>query len=154
MAALMDEFKEQEKFQSRRENLLKTVLLEKEKPFDGEGFNARLEGFLLEIKKVGEEVKPLLGSEHGKVREQTNQQLQGFYAQVADMIQALNPVGEEPEFIVSFQGEMHKIAKVFQTKVVDFKKATRRPSGDVTFASPVQPALSTSAMDQIPGEQK
>ncbi len=154
VAALMDEFKEQEKFQTRRESLLKTVLIEKEKAFDGDGFNARLEGFLLEIKKVGEEVKPLLASEHGKVREQTNQQLQGFYAQVADMIQALNPVGEEPEFIVSFQGEMHKIAKVFQTKVVDFKKATRRPSGDVTFASPVQPVLSTSAMDQIPGERK
>jgi hypothetical protein len=49
---------------------------------------------------------------------------------------------------------MQKIAKVFQSKVVDFKKATRRPSGDITFASPVTPSLSTAVMDQVPGGKK
>ena len=154
VAALMDEFKMQEKFAARRAGILKMNLLEEGKPFDGDAFSAKLESFLLEIKKLGEEVKPLLGSENGKIREQTNQQLQGFYAQVADKLQALTPVGEEKEFVASFQGEMYNVAKVFQTKVVDFKKATRRPSGDVTYASPVQPSLSTSAMDLYPGARK
>ena len=154
IAALMDDFKNQEKFQARREQILKMELLDATKPFDGDAFNAKLEGFLLEIKKLAEEVKPLLASEHGKIREQTNQQLQGFYADVSDKLQGLVPANEEKEFIASFQSEMHNIAKVFQTKVVDFKKATRRPSGDVTFASPVQPSLSSTVIDQLPGGRK
>ncbi|MBY0518783.1 MAG: tetratricopeptide repeat protein [Bacteriovoracaceae bacterium] len=154
VVTLNDDFKHQEKFQARRAAILKTELLEAEKPFDGDAFNAKLEAFMLEIKKVGEEVKPLLTSEHGKIREQTNQQLQGFYADVADKLQGLKPNEPDKDFQVSFQAEMYNVAKVFQTKVVDFKKATRRPSGDVTFASPLQPTLSISPMDQIPGGRK
>jgi hypothetical protein len=60
----------------------------------------------------------------------------------------LNVVHEDKDFVASFQSEMHKIAKVFQTKVIDFKKATRRPSGDLEFVSPVQAKISISTMDQ------
>lgn len=148
VAALMGDFKRQEEFLKRREEILKISLVEVDKPFDPEAFNPRLEKFLLEIKKVSEEVKPLLASEHGNIREQTNQQLQGFYAKVADKLQTLNVVHEDKDFVASFQSEMHKIAKVFQTKVVDFKKATRRPSGDLEFASPVQAEISITTMDQ------
>lgn len=148
VAALMGDFKRQEEFLKRREEILKLSLVELDKPFDPEAFNPRLEKFLLEIKKLSDEVKPLLASEHGKIREQTNQQLQGFYGKVADKLQTLNVVHEDKDFVASFQSEMHKIAKVFQTKVVDFKKATRRPSGDLEFVSPVQAKISISTMDQ------
>lgn len=151
VAALIEDFHRQEAFQVRREALLKTVLVDNTKAFDPEAFNPVLEKFLLEIKKLGEEVKPLLASSHSKVREQTHQQLQGFYAQVADLIAGLKPLHDDQDFVVSFQTEMRKIAKVFETKVVDFKKTARHPSGDVTFLSPVQPPLSSVSMDRFPG---
>lgn len=154
VAALMEEFKLQEKFQSRREQILSQVLLDETKPFDGDAFNAKLEGFLLEIKKLAEDVKPLLSSEQIKIREQTNQQLQGFYGAVSDKLMSLKTQETDAEFVAGFQAEMHNVSKVFQAKVVDFKKATRRPSGDVTFASPVQPALSSSVIDLVPGSRK
>lgn len=150
MAALMDDFKNQENFFKRRQEILTLGLVEADKPFDPEAFNPKLEKFLLEIKKVGEEVKPLLTSEHGKIREQTNQQLQGFYANVADKLQTLKPLHEDKDFVLSFVSEMHNIAKVFQTKVVDFKQAKRMPSGDLEFASPMQASISITTMDQFP----
>lgn len=154
VAALINDFQLQEKFQSMREKTLQIELMKKEEVFDPEKFNVKLEAFLLEIKKVGEEAKPLLASDSGKVREQTNQQLQGFYASVADLLQSLEVKHEDKDFVASFKGEMHKISKVFQTKVVDFKKSSRTPSGDIVFASPVQTSLSATTMDEISGVRK
>lgn len=154
VAALINDFQLQEKFQTKREKTLKLELIKQDENFDPEKFNLRLEAFLLEIKKTGEEAKPLLASESGKIREQTNQQLQGFYASVADTLQGLDFKHEDKEFIASFRGEMHKISKVFQTKVVDFKKSSRTPSGDVVFASPVQTSLSATTMDEFSGARK
>lgn len=151
---LMDDFKRQDAFQARIEALLKTTLVTPGVAFDPEAFNPRLEAFLLEVKKVGEEVKPLLSSEHNRVREQTNQQLQGFYGQVYDLIAGLRVEHEDKDFVASFQQEMQKIAKVFQSKSFDFKKASRRPSGDATFLSPVDAPLSSVSMDRIPGGHK
>ena len=154
VAALINDFQLQEKFQTMREKTLKLELMSKEEAFDPEKFNVKLEAFLLEIKKVGEEAKPLLSSDSGKVREQTNQQLQGFYASVADRLQGLEVKHEDKDFVASFKGEMHNISKVFQTKVVDFKKSSRTPSGDIVFASPVQTSLSATTIDDISGVRK
>ncbi len=155
LSALMNDFKAQEEFLKRREAILALPLVDpQEVSFDPEAFNPKLEKFLLEIKKVGEEVKPLLTSEHGKIREQTNQQLMAFYGRVADRLQTLNPKHEDKEFVDSFTGEMHKMAKVFQTKVVDFKKAQRRPSGDAEYLSPLQSAISAGVMDQYKDGRK
>jgi tetratricopeptide (TPR) repeat protein len=154
IAALTGDFLLQEKFQKTRETVLKIQLVNADVPFDPEAFNPNLEKFLLEIKKVGEEAKPLLSSQYGKIREQTNQQLQGFYASVADILQGLSFPHEDKDFVASFKGEMHKIAKVFQNKVVDFKKTTRKPSGDIAFASPVQTSLSASTIDVVSGGRK
>lgn len=150
VAGLMDEFKLQEKFHNRQEELLKTVLIDATKPFDPEAFNPVLESFLLEIKKVGEEVKPLLASEHNRVREQTNQQLQAFYGHVFDKVSSLSFQHEDKDFVASFSAEMLKIAKVFQNKSQEFKKVSRRPSGDATFLSPVDAPVSSVTMDRFP----
>ncbi len=154
VAALIKDFQLQEKFQSFREKTLKIDLINKEEAFDPEKFNVKLEAFLLEIKKVGDEAKPLLSSDSGKVREQTNQQLQGFYASVADILQSLDFKHDDKDFVASFKSEMHNVSKVFQTKVVDFKKTTRTPSGDIEFASPVQTSLSATSMDDFSGVRK
>jgi hypothetical protein len=154
VAALINDFSQQEKFLAAREKALAIELINLEQPFDPEAFNTKLEGFLLEIKKIGELAKPLLESEHGKIREQTNQQLQGFYANVADLLQGLNVKHEDKDFVASFKDEMHKISKVFQTKVIDFKKSTRTPSGDMVFPTPVQSKLSANPMDVFSGSKK
>lgn len=153
VADLMDEFKHQETLQTRIDKLLATELVDPKLPFDPEAFNPKLEAFLIDVKKVGEEVKPLLSSSHNRVREQTNQQLQGFYGHIYDKIVGLNVQHEDKDFVASFQGEMQKIAKVFQNKAMDFKKVTRSPSGDVTFLSPVDAPLSSVSMDRFPASQ-
>lgn len=151
VAGLMADFKRQSDFQNRREALLNTALLEKEKAFDPETFNPRLESFLLDLKKIGEEVKPLLQSEHHKVREQTHQQLYGFYGRVSDLLVGLAPQHEDKEFVASFQSEMRKMATVFQGKAVEFKKSARHPAGNATFLSPVIAPISSVQMDIVPG---
>ena len=92
----------------------------------------------------------MLASEHNRVREQTNAQLQGFYGLVYDKIAGLAVVHEDKDFVASFTNEMLKIAKVFQSKAVEFKKVSRRPSGDATFLSPVDAPVSSVTMDRFP----
>ncbi len=151
VSGLMDEFRRQETLAQRQKVLLDTSLLEEKGEFDPEKFNPRLEGLLVELKKLGEEVKPLLSSEHVRLREQAQQQLQSFYGQVSDKLLALAPSHPDEAFVASFRGEMRKIAQVFQAKAVDFKRAARRPSGDVTYLSPVQAPLTSVPMDRFPG---
>jgi tetratricopeptide (TPR) repeat protein len=154
VGALMADFKRQEEFQRRRDLLLKTALVEEGKEFDPEAFNPRLEGFLLDLKKIGEEVKPLLESEHAKVREQTHQQLYGFYNQVSDLLVGLSPKHSDADFLASFQSEMRKMAVVFQGKAVDFKKTARSPAGSTTFLSPIMAPHSSVMIDGVAGGAK
>ena len=67
-----------------------------------------------------------------------------------DKVSSLSFQHEDKDFVASFSAEMLKIAKVFQNKSQEFKKVSRRPSGDATFLSPVDAPVSSVTMDRFP----